>query len=385
MKISILTLFPEFFDGFLTNSIIKRALAKQLVDIEIINIRDFTNDKYGRVDSTPVGGGAGLIIKCQPVLDCLKSVRKENSHVVLLSPRGKTYNQAHARYFASKIEHLVIICGHYEGIDERINKHVDELVSIGDYILTGGEIGAEIISDSIIRLLDGVIAPESIVDESFENAKYDEDIAESQNAGSGKTQWLLYKTSSMSSYTSLSDYNKIIGAFEKSSRNPDIYAEYYRMTTNPGVIFIKVKHKKAPHLFVDIFPSDIYERTLNEEEQILKTEEIKQLQKSIQTKALNLNDNELLKLINEKINEAGNLLLEAFTVMLNIFIGKHTAHISAAGRVTHRTCTAAYQADRTVAGTLHVCHSHQSDKMTSMEAVRRGVKADIESNAFLIK
>lgn len=169
MKISILTLFPEFFDGFLTNSIIKRALAKQLVDIEIINIRDFTNDKYGRVDSAPVGGGAGLIMKCQPVLDCLKSVRKENSYVVLLSPRGKTYNQARARYFASKIEHLVIICGHYEGTDERINKHVDELVSIGDYILTGGEIGAEIISDSIIRLLDGVIAPESIVDESFEN------------------------------------------------------------------------------------------------------------------------------------------------------------------------------------------------------------------------
>ncbi|MBP5574429.1 MAG: tRNA (guanosine(37)-N1)-methyltransferase TrmD [Bacilli bacterium] len=169
MKISILTLFPEFFDGFLTNSIIKRALAKELVNIEIINIRDFTLDKYGRVDSAPVGGGAGLIMKCQPVLDCLKSVRKDNSHVILLSPRGKTYNQARARDFAKNYEHLIIICGHYEGTDERINKYVDELVSIGDYILTGGEIGAEIISDSIIRLLDGVIAPESIVDESFEN------------------------------------------------------------------------------------------------------------------------------------------------------------------------------------------------------------------------
>ena len=169
MKISILTLFPEFFDGFLTNSIIKRAIAKEQVEIEIINIRDFTLDKYGRVDSAPVGGGAGLIMKCQPVLDCLKSVRKENSHVILLSPRGTTYNQACARYFAANYEHLVIICGHYEGTDERINKYVDELVSIGDYILTGGEIGAEIIADSVIRLLDGVIAPESIVDESFEN------------------------------------------------------------------------------------------------------------------------------------------------------------------------------------------------------------------------
>ena len=130
MKISILTLFPEFFDGFLTNSIIKRAIAKEQVEIEIINIRDFTLDKYGRVDSAPVGGGAGLIMKCQPVLNCLKSVRKENSHVILLSPRGATYNQARARYFAANYEHLVIICGHYEGTDERINKYVDELVSI---------------------------------------------------------------------------------------------------------------------------------------------------------------------------------------------------------------------------------------------------------------
>ena len=169
MKISILTLFPEFFDGFLTNSIIKRAIAKELVAIEVINIRDFTKDKYGRVDSAPVGGGAGLIMKCQPVIDCLKSVKTKNSHVILLSPRGKTYNQAKARYFCANYEHLIIICGHYEGTDERINKYVDELVSIGDYILTGGEIGAEIISDSVIRLLDGVIAPESIVDESFEN------------------------------------------------------------------------------------------------------------------------------------------------------------------------------------------------------------------------
>ena len=169
MKISILTLFPEFFDGFLTNSIIKRAIAKEKVSIEIINIRDFTEDKYGRVDSAPVGGGAGLIMKCQPVVDCLKSVKTTNSHVILLSPRGQTYNQALARYFAKNYEHLVLICGHYEGTDERINKYVDEMVSIGDYILTGGEIGAEIIADSIIRLLDGVIAPESIVDESFEN------------------------------------------------------------------------------------------------------------------------------------------------------------------------------------------------------------------------
>ena len=150
MKITILTLFPEMFDGFLSNSIIKRALAKGVVDINIINIRDYTKDKYGRVDSAPVGGGSGLIMKCQPIIDCLNSVKTDQSHVVLLSPRGKTFH-------------------HYEGIDERVNKYVDELVSIGDFILTGGELGAMIISDSIIRLIDGAIASESIVEESFEN------------------------------------------------------------------------------------------------------------------------------------------------------------------------------------------------------------------------
>ncbi|HHT67556.1 MAG TPA: tRNA (guanosine(37)-N1)-methyltransferase TrmD [Erysipelotrichaceae bacterium] len=169
MKITILTLFPELFTGFLTNSIIKRALAKQQVNIEIVNIRDFTIDKHGRVDGPPVGGGAGLIMKCQPVIDCLKSVKKEDSHVVLLSPRGQTYNQIKARHYAKNYEHLILICGHYEGTDERINKYADELISIGDYILTGGEIGAMAISDSIIRLIDGVIAEDSIKEESFEN------------------------------------------------------------------------------------------------------------------------------------------------------------------------------------------------------------------------
>ena len=169
MKITILTLFPEMFDGFLTNSIIKRAIAKELVEIKIVNIRDYTTDKYGRVDSAPIGGGAGLIMKCQPVIDCLNSVKSNNSHVVLMSPRGTTYNQQKARSFAANFEDLVIICGHYEGTDERINKYVDELISIGDYVLTGGELVSMVIADSIIRLIDGVISDDSIVEESFEN------------------------------------------------------------------------------------------------------------------------------------------------------------------------------------------------------------------------
>ena len=169
MKITILTLFPEMFDGFLTNSIIKRAIAKGLVEVSIVNIRDYTKDKYGRVDTPPIGGGAGLIMKCQPIVDCLNAVKSNESHVVLMSPRGKTYNQQKARDLSANCKDLVIICGHYEGIDERVNDYVDELISIGDYILTGGEIGAMAISDSIIRLIDGSISEDSTVEESFED------------------------------------------------------------------------------------------------------------------------------------------------------------------------------------------------------------------------
>ena len=168
MKITILTLFPEMFDGFMTNSIIKRAISKGIVDIKIVNIRDYTKDKYHRVDSAPVGGGAGLIMKCQPIIDALNDNKGESSKTIMLSPRGNTYNQAKAREL-SKLDDIILLCGHYEGIDERVNKYVDEQISIGDYILTGGELGSMIISDSIIRLLDGAIAEESISVESFDD------------------------------------------------------------------------------------------------------------------------------------------------------------------------------------------------------------------------
>ena len=169
MKITILTLFPEMFDGFLTNSIIKRAIAKDLVTIRIVNIRDYTKDKYGRVDSAPVGGGAGLIMKCQPIIDCLNDVKSKEFHTIMLSPRGNQYNQQKAHSLLKNYEDIILLCGHYEGIDERVNKYVDEMISIGDYILTGGEIGAMAISDSIIRLIDGAISNDSTIEESFED------------------------------------------------------------------------------------------------------------------------------------------------------------------------------------------------------------------------
>ena len=169
MKIDILTIFPSMFDGFLSNSIIKRAISKGVVEVNIIDIRPFSEDKNKRIDDYPIGGGAGLVMKCQPVLDALKSVRKDNSNVILMSPRGEKYNQQIAHELLDNNEHLIFICGHYEGLDERINKHVDRFLSIGDYILTGGELASMVISDSLIRLIDGAINNESISDESFEN------------------------------------------------------------------------------------------------------------------------------------------------------------------------------------------------------------------------
>ena len=166
MRITILTLFPEMFDGFLTNSIIKRAIGKKVVEVKIVNIRDYTKDKYGRVDTPPIGGGAGLIMKCQPLVDALKDVSTNTSKKILLSPRGEKYSQEKAANL-SKLDDIVLLCGHYEGIDERVNDYVDELISIGDYVLTGGEIGAMAITDSVIRLLDGAITDVSLDEESF--------------------------------------------------------------------------------------------------------------------------------------------------------------------------------------------------------------------------
>lgn len=170
MKITILTLFPEMFTGILTNSIVKRAIAKDAVAIEIVDIRKYTLDKHHRVDSPPVGGGAGLIMKCQPIVDAINSIDNvKQANKILLAPTGAIFNQDKAKKLANLNQDIVIICGHYEGIDERIESHVDETISLGDYILTGGEIGAMAITDAIVRLLDGTISSDSIVEESFEN------------------------------------------------------------------------------------------------------------------------------------------------------------------------------------------------------------------------
>ena len=154
------------FDGFLTESIMKRAIEKGKVEINIIDIRDYTPYKNNQVDDYQFGGGGGMIMMCEPVFNAVESIRTKDSHVILLTPRGKTYNEKKA-YELKEKKHLIIICGHYEGFDERIYTLADELVSIGDFILTGGELPSMMITDSVVRLIDGVITSTSLEFESF--------------------------------------------------------------------------------------------------------------------------------------------------------------------------------------------------------------------------
>lgn len=168
MKFDVLTLFPEMFEP-LKQSIIGKALEKKLIDINLINIRDFSKDKHKKVDDTPYGGGAGMVIRPDVVYDAYQSVNSEKAKVIYMSPQGKTLNQQMVENL-SKESHLIILCGHYEGIDQRVlDKIVEEEISIGDYVLTGGEIPAMVLIDSVSRYTEGVLKQDSIQEESFSN------------------------------------------------------------------------------------------------------------------------------------------------------------------------------------------------------------------------
>ena len=166
MKIDILSLFPEMFDGFLKTSIIKRAIDLQVVDVHIHNFREFADNKHKKVDDYPYGGGQGMVLMCQPIIDCLKTLTTPDSLVILMSPQGQTLHQQ-LSYQLSLEKHLIFICGHYEGFDERIRDYVDMELSIGDYVLTGGELASMVCCDAIIRLLDGAIREASHEDDLF--------------------------------------------------------------------------------------------------------------------------------------------------------------------------------------------------------------------------
>ena len=172
MKITILTIFPGLFDSFLASPVLQRAVKKGVLEIEVVDIKDYSPGSFRHIDDSPFGGGPGMVMRCQPVLDALRAVKKElpdrASVTAALSPAGAVFSQKTAHRYAG-LDHLILICGHYEGMDERIFRHVDEEVSIGDFILTGGELAAMAVADAVIRLLPGAIRAESTSEESFEN------------------------------------------------------------------------------------------------------------------------------------------------------------------------------------------------------------------------
>ncbi len=167
MKISVLTIFPEMFGDFMKEPVIARALSSGAAQIDIVDIRPFAGGSFRHIDDDPYGGGAGMVMRCGPVLDALESVRTDGCYTAVMTPAGRRYTQKTAHAFAA-LEHLVLICGHYEGLDERILDHADGVYTIGDYVLTGGELPAKVVMDSVIRLLPGVLRREATIEESFE-------------------------------------------------------------------------------------------------------------------------------------------------------------------------------------------------------------------------
>lgn len=167
IRFDILTIFPEIIEGMVSSSILKRAIEKGLIEINIIDFREYAGNKHSTVDDYAYGGGAGMLIRVDPIYRALNTIEGiDKAHKILTSPSGNVWSQKKAEEFA-KVEHIVIVCGHYEGIDARVLNYIDEEVSIGDYVLTGGEIPAGVIIDSVSRLVNGVIADDSTVNESF--------------------------------------------------------------------------------------------------------------------------------------------------------------------------------------------------------------------------
>lgn len=169
MRFDILTLFPSIIEAYINESIIKRAISKGLIEVNIINIRDYTLLKNGQVDDTPYGGGSGMVLMCEPVVRAIEAVKTSKALVYLLTPQGKTFCDKMAGELTKSSNHLILVCGHYEGFDERILNFVDGEISIGDFVLTGGELPALVVMDTISRFIPGVIQEESFINDSFKD------------------------------------------------------------------------------------------------------------------------------------------------------------------------------------------------------------------------
>ncbi|WP_303922809.1 tRNA (guanosine(37)-N1)-methyltransferase TrmD [Ureaplasma parvum] len=223
MKISILSLFPELYETWIKHSIISNAIKNNQVIIEIIDFRLYTNDKHKKVDDYQYGGGAGMVLMIEPIVAAIRAIRSSNSYVILTTPKGQVFNQELANNFVSKYDHIIIIAGHYEGFDERINYYVDAQYSIGDFVLTGGELPSMVISDAVIRLLDGVISPSSLETESFNNYLLDYPVY---------TRPLVFEGHKVPDVL-LSGHHKNIADFRKQQQEmvtkknrPDLYQKY---------------------------------------------------------------------------------------------------------------------------------------------------------------
>ncbi|MFH1426523.1 MAG: tRNA (guanosine(37)-N1)-methyltransferase TrmD [Candidatus Kerfeldbacteria bacterium] len=166
MRFDVITIFPELFDSFLDTSIVKRAIADKKIEVRFFNPRDKTTDKHNTVDDTPYGGGPGMVMKVEPIAKTIRSIRKKKrSRVILLSAKGKRFTQQKAKILAKNYDQLIFVCGRYEGVDERVLHYVDEEISIGDYVMTGGEPGVMVIVDVVSRLVPGVLGAEASLDE----------------------------------------------------------------------------------------------------------------------------------------------------------------------------------------------------------------------------
>ncbi|UWD35417.1 tRNA (guanosine(37)-N1)-methyltransferase TrmD [Mycoplasma cottewii] len=222
MKFTIITLFPQMIKSYISESIIKKAIQKNAIEVEILDIRDFTNLSHNQVDDYQYGGGKGMVLMPQPVVSAIESVKTDDSIVILTTPQGKTWNQNLSKQYANNYEHIIIVCGHYEGFDERILDYVDVEISIGDYVLTGGELPALIMLDSISRILPNVIATESHQNESFENNLLDHPVYTKPYDFRGKKVPDVLLSGHHANISKWRDEQQIINTFKK---RPDLIDE----------------------------------------------------------------------------------------------------------------------------------------------------------------
>lgn len=236
-NITIITLFPQMFDNFLDNSTVKKAIANHKIQIKLVNLFDYKK-KNKRIDSKPISGGPGLIIKCKPILEAINDYC-QNSYKILLSPKGKVFDENKAKQLSKKKD-ITIICGHYEGVDERVNNYVDELISIGDFIVTNAELIAMVIIDSVIRLVKNVISEKSLLNESFDNylLEYPQ-YTKPYNFNGYKVPEILYS----GNHQIIKKYNHEEQLRITQNNRPDLLKKA-QLTKEDKIFLAKLKNKK---------------------------------------------------------------------------------------------------------------------------------------------